>query len=124
MAAGLALHVGGAQLPPAARDKLGDTLWAAMIAWWAGAAAPSTPLRWRAVSALVVCVAVEFSQLWHAPLLDWLRSGTAGHLVLGSGFDPRDLPAYAAGVLGVAFFESAAWRRYAAGAESERVGRR
>ena len=31
--------------------------------------------------------------------LDVVRSTTVGHLVLGSGFDPRDFAAYAGGVL-------------------------
>jgi hypothetical protein len=54
---------------------------------------------------LAICFAVELSQLYHAPALDALRETTAGHLVLGSGFDPRDLIAYAAGVCAAALVD-------------------
>jgi hypothetical protein len=53
----------------------------------------------RAAVALAICFAVEASQLVHTPALDALRATTPGRLVLGSGFDPRDLLAYAGGVL-------------------------
>jgi hypothetical protein len=41
---------------------------------------------------------VEVSQLYHAPAIDALRATFVGALVLGSGFDLRDLAAYALGV--------------------------
>jgi hypothetical protein len=46
----------------------------------------------------IPCFAVEFSQLIHLPMLDALRRTTLGYLVLGSGFDRRDLAGYAGGV--------------------------
>jgi hypothetical protein len=92
-------------LGPVARDVLGDALWAAMIAWWAGALAPRARLVVRSLTAYGVCAAVEASQLYHAPTLDALRATRLGHLVLGSGFDPRDLAAYAFGVVGAALLE-------------------
>ena len=98
MALGLAVHWFGTALSPAVRDVLGDALWAAMVTWWIAAAAPAIRLPRRAAVALAFCFAVEFSQLFHAPALDAIRRTTAGHLVLGSGFDPRDFAAYAAGV--------------------------
>ena len=70
-----------------------------MIAWWIGALTPRTPLAARGVIALAFCWTVEFSQLYHSPILDSWRLTTPGQLVLGSGFDPRDLAAYAFGVL-------------------------
>jgi Protein of unknown function (DUF2809)/Peptidase family S58 len=90
MALGLAVHWGGGALSPALRDILGDALWAAMVSWWMAAAAPALRLSRRAGAAIAFCFAVEFSQLYHAPALDAIRRTTAGHLVLGSGFDPRD----------------------------------
>ena len=105
IAVGLAVHLHGEALPPAARDVLGDALWAMMIAWWLGAIAPETRLSRRAITALAICFAVELSQLYHAPAIDALRATTLGHLVLGSGFDPRDLVSYAAGVLAAALLE-------------------
>ena len=61
-------------------------------------AAPQLPLRTRGLAALAVCVAVELSQRYHTPVLDALRRTLPGHLLLGSGYDPRDFLAYAAGV--------------------------
>jgi hypothetical protein len=95
---GLFIHLHGDWLPPDARDMLGDALWAAMVTWIVLAIAPRTKLLICAALALAFCFAIELSQLHHSPGLDALRRTTAGHLVLGSGFDPRDLAAYSAGV--------------------------
>lgn len=98
-------------LTGAAHDIAGDALWAMMVAWWLGAIAPATRSRVRALVALAICFAVETSQLHHSPSLDALRGTTLGHLVLGSGFDPRDFAAYAAGVAAAFLIESALRRR-------------
>jgi hypothetical protein len=106
IAAGLAVHFAGGRPPTSAwRDILGDALWAAMMLWWIGVAMPRAHPAARAAAALAICFAVEFSQLLHAPWLDALRGSAVGHLVFGSGFDPRDLAAYAAGVLIAAFLD-------------------
>lgn len=107
IALGLLIYRGGAVLGRATQDIIGDALWAAMMAWWVGAAAPRVALRIRAAVALGICFAVELSQLWHTPALDALRATRAGHLVLGSGFDPRDLAAYTAGVAAAVLIERA-----------------
>jgi hypothetical protein len=96
---GLAVHRGGAALGPAPRDVLGDMLWAAMIVWWTCVLAPAARSGTRGGMALAICLAVELSQRVHAPALDAVRATTLGHLVLGSDWDPRDLVAYAAGVV-------------------------
>jgi hypothetical protein len=95
---GLAIHRGAA-LGPVAGDVLGDALWAVMMVWWTGVVAPRARLPARGMAALAICFAVEASQIVHSPVLDALRRTVPGRLVLGSGFDPRDLLAYAAGVL-------------------------
>ncbi len=95
---GLLVHRRGVTLGPATRDVLGDALWAAMIAWWAGALAPSARLGPRCAAAYAICASVEASQLYHGPWLDAVRGTPLGQLVLGRGFDPRDLAAYALGV--------------------------
>jgi hypothetical protein len=109
---GLAVHRGGSALAPAVHDVLGDALWATMMAWWVSVIAPARRIRWRAATALAFCFAVEFSQLYHSPRLDALRRTSAGHLVLGSGFDARDFPAYTTGVLAAALLERAVSRRH------------
>ena len=102
IAVGLTVHRDGTRLAPRLHDVLGDALWAMMIVWWIGVAVPRVALRTRALVALAVCVAVESSQQFHTPMLDAIRRTVPGHLVLGSGYDPRDFVAYAAGVFAAA----------------------
>jgi hypothetical protein len=120
---GLFVHVRGTALSAVARDMLGDALWAVMILWCVSVVAPSARPMTRAAVALALCWAVEASQLYHAPTVDALRATTAGHLVLGSGFDPRDLAAYAAGVLTAALLEAAVSRRRGTSRTAEGPGR-
>ncbi len=98
IAIGLALHFHGRSLSHNVRDALGDALWAAMMVWWMGVIAPRLPLRTRGLMAFAICVAVEVSQRYHTPTLDAWRQTVPGQLILGSGYDPRDFLAYAAGV--------------------------
>ena len=115
---GLAVSRAGLALPHALRDKLGDALWAMMIFWWISAAVPSRGSPLRAAVAGSICVVVELSQLYHAPMLDALRSTTLGHLVLGSGFDAIDLVAYATGVIAAVILERVARRPLATNGRS------
>jgi hypothetical protein len=107
---GLLVHTYGAGAGRVAQDVLGDALWGAMIAWGIGALAPNTRLVARSAAAYAWCVAVETSQLYHAPTIDAIRATWPGHLVLGSGFDARDLGSYALGVACAALAD-AVWRR-------------
>ena len=102
---GLWIHRDGIPMGVVARDFLGDALWAMMIAWWIAALAPDARVLARGAVALGICFAVEFGQLLHIPELDAFRRTVFGHLVLGTGFDPRDLVAYASGILGAVLFE-------------------
>ncbi len=116
---GLWVHRGGLALGPDARDVAGDALWACMMAWIVAAVAPALPMFIRGAIALAISWAVEFSQLVHTPSLDALRATTLGGLVLGSGFDPRDLAAYAGGViLAIALESIARFARRSADARS------
>ncbi len=112
--AGLLVHRGIVPLAAAPRDVLGDALWAMMIAWWLGALLPTRAAWERAVGALAICWLVEGSQLLHTPSLDAVRRTTLGRLVLGSGFDARDLGAYAVGVAAALGVEHVARRRRSA----------
>jgi hypothetical protein len=105
------VHRVGFGLSPVARDATGDALWALMIFAWLGVLWPGRRRRTRATVAVIICWAVEVSQIYHTPRLDALRRTTIGQLVLGAGFDPRDLGAYAGGVLLGAAMESAIARR-------------
>ena len=117
---GLTVHWGGSALPPAVRDVLGDALWAAMVAWWAGVAAPRARPGAHSAGALAACVAVELSQLYHRPALDALRRTRVGHLVLGADFDVRDLGAYALGVVAAAMLDRVLAGRRAEGGRPAR----
>jgi hypothetical protein len=99
IAVGLIVHLLDLGLGAGARDVTGDALWAAMMFWWLGVLAPGSRMGIRALIAFAICAAVETSQLYHSPAIDALRETVPGRLVLGSGFDPRDFAAYAAGVL-------------------------
>lgn len=109
---GLLVHRRGGVLGATAHDVLGDVLWGMMLAWWTGAFAPQVRLPLRTLLAYGVCVSVELSQLLHTPWLDAARASPLGHLVLGSDFDPRDLGAYAVGVLAAMLIEQEVARRF------------
>jgi hypothetical protein len=95
--AGLIVHFDGRVLSFRVRDILGDALWAMMMVWWMGLALPRVRLSARGVAAFAICACVELSQRYHTPFLDAARLTIPGQLILGSGYDPRDFLAYAAG---------------------------
>lgn len=111
IAVGLLVHLRGSVLGVVMQDVLGDALWAAMILWWISAVAPERTRPTRSAIALLVCVAVELSQLSQAPLLDAVRATRLGALVLGSGFDLRDLGAYTLGIIVATFLDARLTRR-------------
>ena len=84
-----------------------DALWATMVTWWAGSLAPRARPAVRGVVAYAICLGIEVSQLYHAPAVDAVRATLVGRLVLGSGFDPRDLAAYAIGVASAVLLDMA-----------------
>lgn len=107
IAVGLLVHEQGAALGPIARDVLSDALWAVMIVWWVSALAPAARLVVRSGAAYAICAGVEVSQRYHTPALDSIRATAVGQLVLGSGFDARDLASYTFGVAAAALLEAA-----------------
>ena len=96
IALGLASRPLGRVLPWLS-DPLGDACYALLLFWLVRIAAPRLPVVRAAAVAFCLCTLVEISQLCHAPWLDAVRRTTAGHLVLGWGFDPIDLLWYALG---------------------------
>ena len=64
---------------------------------------PRVSTRTIAILAMAFSVAIELSQLYHAPWIDSIRHTTLGGLILGFGFLWSDLVCYAVGVgLGLA----------------------
>jgi hypothetical protein len=80
----------------------GDTLWALALFFGIGLILPLISTRTIALLAIAFSVAIELSQLYHAPWIDSIRQTTLGGLILGFGFLWSDLACYAVGVgLGV-----------------------
>jgi hypothetical protein len=102
LALGLLIRSRLVAVPAFPRKYGADALWALLVFLLLSIAMPKwTPLR-VAIAAFAFSCAIEFSQLYHSPWLDWLRATFPGALVLGSVFNWPDLPAYAAGI-GVGF---------------------
>jgi hypothetical protein len=95
-------------LPPFVAKYAGDALWALLVFLGFGFLF-TAQATWRvALLALAFSFAVEFSQLYHAPWIDHLRSYRLGSLVLGDTFGWGDLAAYTVGVASGAAAEWAA----------------
>ena len=107
IAAGLLWRSGFIPLPPVVSKYGGDALWALMVFVGFGFLLPRARTLVVALLALTFSWGVEFSQLYHAPLIDAVRATLPGRLVLGSTFNWPDLPAYA---LGVGIGAWAEWR--------------
>jgi Protein of unknown function (DUF2809) len=80
----------------------GDTLWALAAFLGIGLILRRASTWTIACLAMGFSVAIELSQLYHAPWIDSIRQTTLGGLILGFGFLWSDLACYAVGVgLGV-----------------------
>jgi hypothetical protein len=77
---------------------LGDALYAVLVYLLVAAVWRSASSIRIATIALLLCFAVEFSQLYHPVWLDNIRRTTLGLLVLGWVFNWPDLVAYTVGV--------------------------
>lgn len=77
----------------------GDTLWAAMFLFLFRAIWPKPALYKVACYTYLFTVAIEVSQLYHAPWIDRIRVTFLGKMLLGSGFLWSDLVCYLTGVL-------------------------
>lgn len=94
-------------LSPFLKKYGGDAFWAALIFVLLRFVWPDAH-RWRvAFSAFVVSLAVELSQLYHAPWIDSIRDTRLGALALGSTFNAPDIPAYAVGIVIAALLDRA-----------------
>ena len=96
--AGLASRRYPAVFPAWIARYAGDTLWEALVFWLLA-------LIWRRASTLhigagafTIALAVEVSQLYHAPWIDAIRDTRLGRLTLGSDFLWSDLLCYAIGI--------------------------
>ncbi len=76
----------------------GDTLWALAAFLGIGLILPRASTRTIGIFAMAFSVAIELSQLYHAPWIDSIRHTTLGGLILGFDFVWSDLACYAVGV--------------------------
>lgn len=79
-------------------DIVGDALYATLLYLLLALLAPRSPRRMLAALALILCAGVEFLQLTGIPR-DLAAVFPPAALVLGAGFDQRDLLVYAAAVV-------------------------
>ncbi|WP_148599020.1 ribosomal maturation YjgA family protein [Aquisphaera giovannonii] len=101
-ALGLGSRRFGRLLPGLVAAYAGDTLWALAAFLGFGLILPRAQIRTVAAMAMAASVAVELSQLYHAPWIEAIRRTTLGGLILGFDFVWSDLACYAVGVgLGV-----------------------
>lgn len=92
-------------IAPELAENLGDALWVVLVYLLIAFVWRQYLSRWIALAALMVSVAVECSQLCHAPWIEAIRKTTLGGLVIGWGFAWGDLVAYAIGILGCGLLE-------------------
>jgi len=99
---GLLWRSGRLPLPAFLTKYGGDALWAVVV--FLGVGFVFCPWSTARVAVVAACfsVAVECSQLYHAPWIEAMRANWLGRLVLGTTFQCADLLAYAVGIaLGV-----------------------
>jgi hypothetical protein len=88
------------------RPRLGDSL-AVVLVYLAVRAVTPLSVRWSAAAALVFACAIEIGQYFHLVDLIGLGHMRVARVVLGTGFDPADFLAYAAGAAAVIIAETA-----------------
>lgn len=102
---GLASRMYPSILPGFVAAYAGDTLWALMVFLIAGLIWPLASTGRLAASAAAFALAIEISQLDHAPWIEQLRATRIGGLILGFDFIWSDLLCYATGVAAGASFD-------------------
>ncbi len=111
IAAGLASRSGLAEAGPRWLVRhAGDALWAANLYFVLGLLRPSAARRSLLLATVLLCFAVECSQLLQPEWLESLRRTRLGALVLGHGFLWIDWLRYAVGALLALALDAALWR--------------
>ena len=98
IAVGLASRRGYVPFPAALQNYPGDALWAWVVLLCVAWVRPAITRSKLVVWSLVIAFAIEFLQLYQAPWIQAVRANKLAYLVLGNGFDPLDLLAYAVGI--------------------------
>ena len=103
-------------------DISGDALYAVLIYLLAALVAPTARRPIVAVTAFAVCGGIELLQLTSLPR-EWAAVFPPIELVLGSGFDARDVVVYAAAAAAASAIDIAVTRRFVGAASGNATGR-
>jgi len=96
---GIASRKLSGMLPDMGVEYAGDICWSLMVFWLLGLVFVSKSTLWIAGVALLLSYFIEFTQFYHAPFMDSIRSTIIGGLILGNTFIWSDLLCYTLGVL-------------------------
>jgi hypothetical protein len=72
----------------------GSVLWAVALYWLVAACVTRWSSGAPAAVAAVIAAALEFSRLWHTPVMDAFRITLAGRILLGRYFSLKNIAAY------------------------------
>lgn len=103
-------------------DIAGDALYAVLIYLLAAFVAPRAHRAAPASVAFAVCSGIELLQLTALPR-EWAAVFPPIELVLGSGFDPRDIAVYGVAVAAASLVDAALSRRAARSVSGNATGR-
>jgi hypothetical protein len=92
-------------LPHAIAKYSGSIIWGGMVYAAIACLLPKQGALRTAITASVLSAAVEFSQLWHTPALDAVRSTTIGVLLIGRFFSWWDIVSYLIGTAAACLFD-------------------
>ena len=84
---------------------IGDLLWAVMMFFIVRFIFPERAPMLIVFISLILCYAVEISQLYQAEWINSIRQTLPGRLILGQGFLWSDIVSYTLGILLALFFE-------------------
>ncbi len=84
---------------------IGDLLWAVMMFFIVRVIFPERAPILIVFMSLILCYAVEISQLYQAEWINSIRQTLPGRLILGQGFLWTDIVSYTIGILLALFFE-------------------
>jgi hypothetical protein len=97
-------------LPHAVAKYSGSIIWGGMVYAAIACLQPGRGVLRTAIAASLLAISIEFSQLWHTPTLDAVRSTTIGVLLIGQFFSWWDIVAYLFGIAAICLFDKVALR--------------
>jgi hypothetical protein len=99
MGLGLVWRARWMPLPAGVAKVGGDALWSLMVFCGIAFLRPRFKTTTVALATLLFSFTIEFTQLYHAPWIDYVRSYRLGGLILGHTFNWPDFGSYTIGVL-------------------------